>query len=602
MHANPQGYVWYPITWLFNLGGYSVYDLNLETVLHLLIGTWGAYRSALYYSMSKSASMLGALAYGLSGFAVGTSHMIGFTIGFAWLPWLVWSLSNLLQRPSTKNSVLLALFIYLQVTGAYVAFTIVMLYWMSGLILYFVMSRKIESYAKILSFGLLSAVLAIVLCSPYVYSIYDSLPYFSRASSLTYDPKQFAGNFNWSCFWSYFFPYINSSATGFSGVDVSLSNVFVGTIPFGLGLFALSKLKQNRLFIILTLLISILLALGNNTPIHKFFFDYVPGFSFFRHPSLFTLYSTFLLTMLAAKGAALISANSFKLRKQYVLVGGLVLVAALLVAYTNTNWNLFGEYVRNFISLSEKSPLNSYGHVAVQLTATILFLFFGLWSLYHQQSKTVVLAIVIELVICVQLAAPLNLFYSIPIQQIDQFVNESAEGLTNQAIGDELVHFENDSLPFTAGIWTNRSTYARVTGTDGYNPFVYTSLQELKNDASYNEVLKQGLVYSKDNIQFSDLKIGFNSISFKALSREPAVVKVNQNYHHNWQVKGNNSTALVPNDNGFMEFNIGKGLSTITLIYHNQHIQHMHFISKSILIVVFLYLLFNILTFIKSKN
>src|SRR5210317_1108262 len=105
MHANPQGYVWYPITWLLNLpNGYSLYSLNIEVVFHLFLGAVGVFFLSQQFKVDKKWSFTSGVAYSFSGFALGTSHMIGFTIAYCWLPWVLLFTSLWLKDQSIRNT------------------------------------------------------------------------------------------------------------------------------------------------------------------------------------------------------------------------------------------------------------------------------------------------------------------------------------------------------------------------------------------------------------------------------------------------------------------------------------------------------------------
>lgn len=587
MHANPQGYVWYPISWLSKWGGYTVYDLNLETVLHLLLATWGAYRVAFHHTSSKVSSLLGALAYGLSGFAVGTSHMIGFTIGLAWLPWLYWCYVSFLKQPNLQTSINLVLVLYMQITGAYVAFSIILGYWLLAIFLYYLATKKLDNLRGIGIYGAVSLVLVLALCSPYIYSIYDSLPYFSRATSLDYDPKLFAGNFSWECFGSYLFPYINSSSTGFSGVDVSLSNIFIGTIPLMLAIYGWTKLKKRKYIILITLVLFFLLALGNNTPIHQFAFNYIPGFSYFRHPYLFTLYSTFIGTMLAALGLSKIRAQQIHPKVLVVVTVSIGII--LILSYTSGNFEVWQSFKQDFFSLSEKSPLNKFGHIAIQLSITTTFILLGVWALIYYKPKLLLLAVSLELISCIQLVAPLNLYYNLPIQDVKQFVDGSPTTLTNQSINQPLHSFRKDSLPFTPGIWTNRGTFAKVTEPDGYNPFVFSSFSKLKESNELDSILNQGMVTGSNGVSLSNLVIGHNQLSFDVSCQRQSTIHIHQNYHHNWKVQYVSDITLYRDEYGFIELSIPSGSRTITLEYSNTTIRILHYVSVILLCVLYVF-------------
>ena len=224
MHANPQGYVWYPFTWLFGLWGeYSPYCMNLELVLHIFIAGLGMYFFLKNANISTLIAFCGAVVYSQSGFVSGTSHMIGFTIGAAWLPWCLLLIKKVWYHRSMVYTLGLAMVFYFQITGAYVAFSLILAYISIAYIIYLYLYHKRQLPSHVVTSMLSVAVLLALLISPFVYSIIDSMPYFSRASSLIYSPTVFQGNFSWQSFQTFLVPYIIRAKEGIANVDVSMN-------------------------------------------------------------------------------------------------------------------------------------------------------------------------------------------------------------------------------------------------------------------------------------------------------------------------------------------------------------------------------------------
>jgi len=86
-------------------------------------------------------------------------------------------------------------------------------------------------------------------------------------------------------------------------------------------------------FFLLLVLFSLAMAMGKNTPIYPFVFEYVPGFGAFRSPARFILFYTFGISTLAGIGA-----DRFRLtyRTQYVarltVAGAAAMLAVSLLA------------------------------------------------------------------------------------------------------------------------------------------------------------------------------------------------------------------------------------------------------------------------------
>ncbi|MBT8328041.1 MAG: YfhO family protein, partial [Bacteroidia bacterium] len=458
MHANPQGFVWYPITWILNLpSGYSLYSLNLETVLHVVIASIGMYFLAKWLKMKPSTAFLAGLTYGLSGFIIASNHMVGFTIGAAWLPWAIYSLLLVLNKPTIRSVFLLAIVCYLQITGAYIAFTILLFYIFLFLIVqHIILNWKLKAHLKQVTGRLaISLILILILSSPYLFSIYDSLEYFSRAKALDYDIENYARNFNWQCFQSLFAPYINSSKAGFEGVDVSLSNIYIGIIPLLFLFLSISskKLKLNKLYL-LGIAVALLLALGIHTPVHYWFAQILPGFNLFRHPYLFTLYFTLLSILVAFKLVDSINEQSIPFIRK-VLGYGLILLGCIwLFSFIKAEKSDFISFFKELAQLPEKTSYTRFFHAFIQLSVSLILLTMLIVKAKNLNTFTKVLPLLIfiDLFIAIQLNGPTNMYYNIPFGKINQNLGKlSNAGLTNQEFDTPLASLSNNKIQSQSG-------------------------------------------------------------------------------------------------------------------------------------------------------
>ena len=586
MHANPQGYVWYPITQLFTLvGEYSPYFMNLESVLHICIAAVGVHFLFKFIKHTNMASMIGAVSFGLSGFITGSSHMIGFTIAAAWLPWILLYFLKCLKSLDSKNFVILGILGMFQITGSYVAFSIVLVYVLFGILAYTILRRKMQNALPIiLRFCLISAPLFLILSSPFLYSIYDSLPYFSRATPLNYDLDNFNRNFSYECFQSLLFPYINSSAEGFKNVDVSLSNIYIGFLMLISTLaYTLFTKDKHKYALIICLLLFSLLALGTNTPIHQFVFNLLPGISLFRHPYLFQLYSSLILLYF---GSTFLSNNAeLTLRpfKNILVVGIVFLGVVVVLSLTKSDLGNFHSYLDHWRLLKEQSPLNKWSHIVIQ--GTILILLYMTLALSKKHTVILILCVSItDLMISVQLNAPLNMYYNEPTKNIDEHLSLiSNQDLTNQAINTPLELLSNDRIPKTAGLWVNLNTFTRTTGTDGYNPFIFKTLASISKKEKRDSIAPYALVSAKEGV--SNLHLGINTIEFDIIETSTINIVVQQNYHHNWTASLNGKTLnLYPNKYGLIAFDCNNMAGRVCLKYANKWVSIFFCISVLVLI------------------
>ncbi|MDB9881736.1 YfhO family protein [Bacteroidia bacterium] len=587
MHANPQGAAWYPITWLFELfGEYSQYSMNLEVVLHIIIAGIGMYFFLNTQKINKSVGTIGAIGYALSGFISGTNHMIGFIAGAAWLPWCVYAIVLCYQNPTTLRLLFLAVVSFFQITGAYSAFSIIIAYVYLGYGIYALFSHRLSKDIVIRSFRILAIAgsVTLVLCSPYLYSIYDSLPYFSRASPLAYSTTAFENNFSWQCLQSLVVPYVISAKEGFRGVDISLTNVFFGLPLLVAFILYVIRIKDRLKCLKITLLLlSLFLALGNHTPVHQFIFHILPGFDLFRHPYLFSLYFIFLAIVLATRFIQEVSKNS-SLKKLYVSALKVVIITLGILAiysFAKTDFSVWDKYIWSINNLRERSPLNNYGHAFFNI-AVLLPFYIGYFFIKNKTSKHLLYLIAIELIMCIQLNAPLHMFYNEKPQNINAHLEKiSNKQLTNQNYNTPLDSLRNSNIEPSVGLWVNLNTFSRTTGSDGYNPFIYSSYERLKDSDKFGDILKKGIVSSQNNLSsISDFKLDYNSLSFQCTSKKKDTIHISQNYHHNWKATNNGKQISVSkSQETFMTVHTAVGPNNIVLKYDNKVIVYLLYIS-----------------------
>ena len=87
--ANPEVGAWYPPHWPFFLTGIAPRSIQIELALNALLACLGAYFLISRHVASRAGAVLGALAYGFSGFFAGHSSHVGLFSAAAGFPWLL---------------------------------------------------------------------------------------------------------------------------------------------------------------------------------------------------------------------------------------------------------------------------------------------------------------------------------------------------------------------------------------------------------------------------------------------------------------------------------------------------------------------------------
>lgn len=592
MHANPQGAAWNPVVWLVSLfTTYTPYFMNLEVVFYLILGGTGFYFLLKKLHINSQISAICAMAYGLSGFASGTMHMVGFTAAAGIFPWCLFFLITLLLQPSFRNAIPLALITSFHLVSAYPAFSIILTYIYLGTIIFYLRKRlKIEPkrYPFDVTFTLLlTLVMVLILSGPFMYSVFDSLDYFSRADALLYEPKNFSNNFSWTSFKTFITPYIILSKPGIPGCDVSLTNIFIGFIPLVFSALGIWHYRKQNWVLILILLISFLLALGNYTPVHEFAFRYFPGFSHFRHPYLFTLYGTSILLLFSGKGLEYFLNQKSTNFKIHITIIYTVVLAAIAFCLYHLNWKDFELFIHHISTLSERSSSSNYSHAFIQLVITTLTVTSFIVLIHKKITNLLWIPIVIDLFLAVQLNGPLNMYYNVPFAQINESLEElSNDKLTNQKATTSLLKLSTDSIDKYPGFWVNLNTFQRTTGINGYNPFIFNSFDRFSSTKKYLYEVDKGLVIAK-NGTVSSLELNYNSIQFTNDIRQS--ITINQNFHHNWQCSRDGKKIQIKADHNGRLMIANSAPGVIKLEYKSRSISILFILSLSLFSVISLW-------------
>ena len=103
--ADPQVGAWYPLNWPFFLIGVTPRGIQFELLLHALLACLGAFLFLQRYVSNRAAALVGALAYGLSGFFAEHSSHVGMFCTAAGLPWLLLCFDRALESAPLRNTI-----------------------------------------------------------------------------------------------------------------------------------------------------------------------------------------------------------------------------------------------------------------------------------------------------------------------------------------------------------------------------------------------------------------------------------------------------------------------------------------------------------------
>jgi hypothetical protein len=307
LFATLQPGVLYPFSILyFFLPFHWAFNLNIE--IHFALSGWFTYLLLRAMKASQGASVVSGLSFMLSGYLISVFNVLSTLQSVTWVPlfFLVYFAAI------TKNHTGFALLTGLVGTIMFLGGGVEVCYMTFGVAFFLTLFPELvlikEEHANLkhrirlfFYFCLIFFGLSAIQLIPFLELSQLSL----RSSGLSY--KQ-AGL--WSMHPGDLIEFFVPDQYGVASLDVEkywsyqhwLKTTYMGGIPFLLSLFFIKKLNRQVLGYSFLFLLSIGLALGNNTLFHSFLFDYLPFFNKLRYPVKFIFLAIIILCIVSGLG------------------------------------------------------------------------------------------------------------------------------------------------------------------------------------------------------------------------------------------------------------------------------------------------------------
>jgi hypothetical protein len=583
-YSDLQSGCWYPVVWIILLfGKYTITSLIAELVLCFIIAGLGMYTLVNYLYHSPKTAFLIGLCYALSGFMVGSTQLMVFLIGAAWLPWCIWAFLVFLHTRSMRSAAVAAAFVAVEISGASPAFTIILAYILAGMLAYYVWNtgRNWRTAGELRKGGLLMAGLLLLLLLPYIQSFLEFAPYFNRSGKLDYT-AMVLNPFTWKDYISFVFPYtVISNCDWFNETDLSLRNAYAGIS--GILLFVFSFVNRDNRgpyfrVLVAGFVISLVLAMGDEFIIYRYAY-YLPGFGMFRHPSFFRIYA--VLCLLLIGGAALrqiISRGVFSRTENRVLLCFFASLLAIVVfSFVMSPAGELGLNLKQISSSFEFSTAGFFSHLFIG--AAILLVLAALGWTGHRSGRWSVFALiavitVFDLVIQTRLTAPTTMHYGVPYRDVKEYF-DALPGEHSQSFNTTPLGLLDDSqgLLSTNGITLNLATFNKSLSSVGENPMRFKSFDTgrengvvqrnganpiicfAQKEFEPGDSLRPGLIWNTPSpvivqpgtAQLGSIHVGYNRFTAH-ISNEaevPQWIILNQNFHRQWKAALNEAELPV---------------------------------------------------------
>jgi hypothetical protein len=345
--ANYQLALFYPPGWLVYLfaiiGGSQLmaWSHTLLVVLHLIWAGIGMVFFARSLGLGELAQTISGLAFSLSGYLVARNSFFSIIWAAAWLPWIMYSVNELVKQEKLKFSFPLLFFIVFQLLAGHAQLT-----WYSLLLasLWIVIFCWVYHGAKRalgggLIFGL-TMIIGVGLTAIQLFPTAEFLLQSQRSGAVNYDLGLTYSFWPWRLLNLLSPDFFGNPGSGtyFGYAAYWEDAIYFGLIPMVLSLSTLKHLFKRRKYsesgqatraavLWILVVVAFIFALGKNTPIFPWLYLNVPTFGLFNAPARWMVGAVFGLSALAGIGAEAWKAPVGKVLRNYRI--GLVITVAV---------------------------------------------------------------------------------------------------------------------------------------------------------------------------------------------------------------------------------------------------------------------------------
>lgn len=611
---------WYPVSWVlsFFTGGYTLWTLHFEYLLHLYLAGCGFYYLSKKLGITADSAVLIGAAYMLSGVMIGNAQHVGWVVSAAWIPWVFVSFKSLLENRSIRDSLRVALFLFLLLSGGYPGFFIIVCYLLLIYALFKIYNQKMEWSAeywkKIITSSALFVFVFILLSGIILYASFEMSAHITRGTGLNERSdvwNTLIGSIYPSSTQTIMFPLMGSQSDwDYWNADISMVNLYMGALLIFILLVALTTKKLTRKvhYLIAIGIVFILLSFGQTFPFRNWLSN-LPFMDFFRFPSLFRLFFMFCLLLAAGFSLDHILKSASRRHLLISIAIGIFLFGLfnLITISEIERWKFLKIFSDGWLYFTELAGKLEFGFLQ---SGIIIFLLTGLifvaWK-YHRHFK-----------LALSIAVLLELFLFTRMQlHATVFKKDKTISLANSGVVDAPVGFPIPNLTEKIGentdileakhfkfLWRNLSVFRKKVSQDGYSPYSYVHTNKAIKSGEYERFSKYPLVFfcsslgsnyevlgsTVDTTGCSLIKIlqfTPNKVSIKSQLAEDGYLILNQNYYPHWTAEVNNKPVeMIRVSDAFMAIPLKKGNHFIQFHFHARIIQILVILNIMTLIAV----------------
>lgn len=310
--------------------------MNLFLFAHYGLALSGTHVFLRSLRLSRTATAIGSLTFVLGGYLVSQLNLINQLQGAIWAPWVLFTWDRFLQRRTPLGFATVVLVLTLQLLSGSVEnllLTVCLVAAWTGHRIRLSRENRVSPPLLLLS----ALALTVILTAFQVLPTLEYIGQSERSSALPFDQV-----FQWSLqpvsFLQLLFPHSSSLVTSgerntlgpvFEANLPLIHSIYIGLVPLCLVIVGLESARDRRFWRYI-LLVALVLALGNHTPVLPFLYHLAPWvIGKFRYPEKFIFLAHFAAMVLVAEGAErLLQEDRRSLRTACMSAGAFAAIAA----------------------------------------------------------------------------------------------------------------------------------------------------------------------------------------------------------------------------------------------------------------------------------
>ncbi|MBE9527864.1 MAG: YfhO family protein [Proteobacteria bacterium] len=324
---------------------------NLVIVLHYFLAGLFTLLLLKEVGATRSGQMAGALTFMLSGYLFSVHNVLSTLLSVTWVPLALFLFLRALRRGSAKYAALTVMVMAVMFTGGGIEVLLgtfgllgLITIWPSifdfdprRMVMQEASERHYSGAVRILLF-IFVAVLFLLLSAVQLLPFAELASLSTRSGGLSYFEAT-TWSFDLKDFIQFFIPDLygyGASSEKYWANQSWLKTVYIGTLPLLLSLFFFLRYRARTLLFIFVGILFFMLAMGNNSLIYPYLFEYMPFFAKIRYPVKFLFVPSVFLAIATGLGLDVIytsMAQKRGLRGAPVLLLVIATAAALLFGY-----------------------------------------------------------------------------------------------------------------------------------------------------------------------------------------------------------------------------------------------------------------------------